>query len=431
MRLRTRRGKTVVNEFEVRAAPSLIDDDDIKWIEVDVPAETKERALYPWDESKPFRFLSMDGDGNCLYRCIATVVYYDKNQFAKVRHEMMTFLAKAAITKWARVFGDTPEEIKKFVGIHRIDGEWATATVLGLAARKYKMNFVLYDPETRPYFTNYSANFGKIGTPLRKKAITAMIRYSGSHFDVVRPNVEWLKSEEYLFTEMHNVPVHIGLRAKSSSPDQLEDSDIIEVDVPAGPKVRTTYPWDESKPSGSSFMRITGDGNCLYRCIAKIVYKDQKQHAKVRDELMTFLAKSAKTKWARVFGDTPEEIKKFVEIHSIDGEWAKATVLGLAARKYRMNFVLYDPDASPYFTNYSANFGKIGTPLRKNAITAMIRYSGSHFDVVRPNVECCFKYRLEQLESEKNFLLGHWETAVETRCLTRRQPGARQSVLGE
>uniref|UniRef100_A0A915DR54 OTU domain-containing protein n=1 Tax=Ditylenchus dipsaci TaxID=166011 RepID=A0A915DR54_9BILA len=144
-----------------------------------------------------------------------------------------------------------------------------------------------------------------------------------------------------------------------------------EVMQPASKQIWEDEPWEQHP--------IVGDGNCLYRSIALIKYRDQELYGLVRDDLMNYLQAHKDEEWNRCFVN----VEEYVQQHRKDFVWGNATHLILAARRYDMNFVMFQPnDDKNHFVNYPADFTWGKTELDESKKIGWIRLQKDHFDVV-------------------------------------------------
>uniref|UniRef100_A0A915CV20 Uncharacterized protein n=1 Tax=Ditylenchus dipsaci TaxID=166011 RepID=A0A915CV20_9BILA len=129
-------------------------------------------------------------------RSVGFIVYRNKNQQSRVRRELMKFLSDHRKEKWTR-WVCPEDEVDDYIELHQsspseISAErknWGCSSELILAARLYDRNFVLYQPDERWKFLNFSAKYESVRTPLVDGRETALLRYRMNHFDVVVENV--------------------------------------------------------------------------------------------------------------------------------------------------------------------------------------------------------------------------------------------------
>uniref|UniRef100_A0A915E1L7 Uncharacterized protein n=1 Tax=Ditylenchus dipsaci TaxID=166011 RepID=A0A915E1L7_9BILA len=108
----------------------------------------------------------------------------------------MKFLSDHRKEKWTR-WVCPEDEVDDYIELHQsspseISAErknWGCSSELILAARLYDRNFVLYQPDERWKFLNFSAKYESVRTPLVDGRETALLRYRMNHFDVVVENV--------------------------------------------------------------------------------------------------------------------------------------------------------------------------------------------------------------------------------------------------
>uniref|UniRef100_A0A915DIY1 OTU domain-containing protein n=1 Tax=Ditylenchus dipsaci TaxID=166011 RepID=A0A915DIY1_9BILA len=168
-----------------------------------------------------------------------------------------------------------------------------------------------------------------------------------------------------------------GARLSPGTTDQKANHE------PASKQIWEDEPWEQHP--------IVGDGNCLYRSIALIKYRDQELYGLVRDDLMNYLQAHKDEEWNRCFVN----VEEYVQQHRKDFVWGNATHLILAARRYDMNFVMFQPnDDKNHFVNYPADFTWGKTELDESKKIGWIRLQKDHFDVVSFDRKEMFEYLL-------------------------------------
>uniref|UniRef100_A0A915E9P1 Glutamate-gated chloride channel n=1 Tax=Ditylenchus dipsaci TaxID=166011 RepID=A0A915E9P1_9BILA len=131
-----------------------------------------------------------------------------QNQQSRVRRELMKFLSDHRKEKWTR-WVCPEDEVDDHIELHQsspseISAErknWGCSSELILAARLYDRNFVLYQPDERWKFLNFSAKYESVRTPLVDGRETALLRYRMNHFDVVVENNKMFLYGRFLLFE--------------------------------------------------------------------------------------------------------------------------------------------------------------------------------------------------------------------------------------
>jgi hypothetical protein len=92
----------------------------------------------------------------------------------------------------------------------------------------------------------------------------------------------------------------------------------------------------------------------IFRAVAHVIYRNQEQHLRVRQELMEFLLANQHEHWAACFGG-PRYAQLYASQRREEGTWGGSLELILAARKYGVHFILYQPHGHPRFLPSFAN----------------------------------------------------------------------------
>lgn len=113
------------------------------------------------------------------------------------------------------------------------------------------------------------------------------------------------------------------------------------------PSISTHKPGDGGQLSGSAVPRpesITGDGNFLYRCVAKQVYGDQSFHARVRRELVEYVRQN----YANYNNVAPFLMDSMNRLNYLawlgtDATWGGELEILMLAHRYNLTIRLYSP----------------------------------------------------------------------------------------
>uniref|UniRef100_A0A915CP19 2-(3-amino-3-carboxypropyl)histidine synthase subunit 1 n=1 Tax=Ditylenchus dipsaci TaxID=166011 RepID=A0A915CP19_9BILA len=115
----------------------------------------------------------------------------------------------------------------------------------------------------------------------------------------------------------------------------------------------------------------------------RIKYGTQDKHTQVRVELMNFLMNNTQQPWARFFQEINGKPVTFVEygvhysmpclLSDVD-RWGTSKQLILAAKLYKIDFVLYIPGVKPKFMNYFVDFAEEEPILVERANGDVIKY---------------------------------------------------------
>ena len=96
------------------------------------------------------------------------------------------------------------------------------------------------------------------------------------------------------------------------------------------------YLWSQ----GRKRKVILGDGNCLFRAVAHIVYGTQESHATVRRILVTFVSKNRPVLVKYVTNGSFEEHMRAV---AREGAWGTQVELYAAASLYQLPVYIFSP----------------------------------------------------------------------------------------
>lgn len=132
------------------------------------------RSLDAWNEllhpaqagGDQSRYLvDVDGDGNCFYRSLATIVYGTEHAHSQVRRELAAHMREAARrsateeksiygkwtgedASWLGSIGNDLAEVEKYAEENEKDGAWVLATkMIRVVLSKYDMNVLELRPE--------------------------------------------------------------------------------------------------------------------------------------------------------------------------------------------------------------------------------------------------------------------------------------------
>lgn len=81
---------------------------------------------------------------------------------------------------------------------------------------------------------------------------------------------------------------------------------------------------------------IKGDGNCLYRSLAKMIYRDENQWKIVKTELLEWACKNKEIVLRDFIGIDENEFNKEISVLENDEEWGGLTSIRIAERKYNV-----------------------------------------------------------------------------------------------
>ena len=136
---------------------------------------------------------------------------------------------------------------------------------------------------------------------------------------------------------------------------------------------------------------ILGDGNCLFRAVAHIIYGTEDSHATVRQILVTFLCNNRPVLLKYIASGSFEE---HVQTVSREGAWGTQVELYATASFYQLPVYIFSPH--PQTNNYRwllfepeqrthLCYAENCAPPQTNSITSHIELchtAGDHFDCV-------------------------------------------------
>ena len=127
-----------------------------------------------WKESR------CAGDGNCLFRAVATVIYGHESQHLRVRQEVYDHLVVHRDFFEAYVYDETYEEYLKKLGTNH---NWGDDIELTACSEIYCKTLEIYRKESGDFHLSKTFHEELVGTGEHLKLI-----YSGSHYTAVVPN---------------------------------------------------------------------------------------------------------------------------------------------------------------------------------------------------------------------------------------------------
>lgn len=113
------------------------------------------------------------------------------------------------------------------------------------------------------------------------------------------------------------------------------------------PSFVTHKPAEGGQVTGQAIPRpesIGNDGNCLYRCVAKVVHGDQNQHARVRNELCDFVRQNYANylQFVPALSDSTNRLMYLAWLGT-DRTWGGELEILMLAHRYNLAIRLFSP----------------------------------------------------------------------------------------
>ena len=129
-------------------------------------------------------------------------------------------------------------------------------------------------------------------------------------------------------------------------------------------KGREVYDYDNSSyrafveallTEGLEVHRVDGDGNCLFRALARQLYGDEQAYFQVRQEVMGYIV--SERDHFELFMEDDEPFDDYVSRLRTNGEWGGNAEVFAAAQLYRADISIYREDMPRYVLQ--CNSGKV------------------------------------------------------------------------
>lgn len=136
---------------------------------------------------------------------------------------------------------------------------------------------------------------------------------------------------------------------------------------------------------------IKGDGNCYYRCLAKILNGSQQWHERIRHEIIQYMSddelmpKEEKShRYFRKFMSKNDGYDDYLTLHSKIGEWAEAPIIQASADKYCLHIFV------SFYTNHKDVIRMVAKPVqaeRKKYKSIFLNLENNHYTIVTKDLK--------------------------------------------
>lgn len=136
---------------------------------------------------------------------------------------------------------------------------------------------------------------------------------------------------------------------------------------------------------------IKGDGNCYYRCLAKILNGSQQWHERIRHEIIQYMSddelmpKEEKIhRYYRKFMSKNDGYDDYLTLHSKIGEWAEVPIIQASADKYCLHIFV------SFYTNHKDVIRMVAKPVqaeRKKYKSIFLNLENNHYTIITKDLK--------------------------------------------